>query len=130
VDPQPRGPDWMPITPKAGSLFHADSHAVFETASAADLYLERMEDGGISGQNVQKIRRDNEKESSLGSDPPLQGLNGRPGPTFTCGEFLDKMSRKWCGIRTTGSSDRLCRHKCGQARRSRHIGSDERGSHV
>src|SRR5277367_4612751 len=25
VDPQPRGPDWMPITPKTGSLFHADS---------------------------------------------------------------------------------------------------------
>jgi hypothetical protein len=23
VDPQPRGPDWMQITPKAGSLFHA-----------------------------------------------------------------------------------------------------------
>jgi hypothetical protein len=22
VDPQPRGPDWMQITPKAGSLFH------------------------------------------------------------------------------------------------------------
>jgi FtsP/CotA-like multicopper oxidase with cupredoxin domain len=27
VDPQPRGPDWMQITPKAGSLFHAYSHA-------------------------------------------------------------------------------------------------------
>ena len=26
MDPQPRGPDWMPITPKTGSLFHADSH--------------------------------------------------------------------------------------------------------
>jgi pimeloyl-ACP methyl ester carboxylesterase len=26
VEPQPRGPDWMPITPKTGSLFHADSH--------------------------------------------------------------------------------------------------------
>jgi hypothetical protein len=26
VDPQPRGPDWMPITPKTGSLFHACSH--------------------------------------------------------------------------------------------------------
>src|SRR5260370_15752011 len=26
VDPYPRGPDWMPITPKMGSLFHADSH--------------------------------------------------------------------------------------------------------
>jgi hypothetical protein len=26
VDPQSRGPDWMPITPKTGSLFHADSH--------------------------------------------------------------------------------------------------------
>src|SRR5207253_830064 len=24
VDPPPRGPDWMPITPKTGSLFHAD----------------------------------------------------------------------------------------------------------
>src|ERR1700722_16886749 len=29
VDPYPRGPDWMPITPKMGSLFHADSHAGF-----------------------------------------------------------------------------------------------------
>ena len=26
VDPCPRGSDWMPITPKTGSLFHADSH--------------------------------------------------------------------------------------------------------
>ena len=26
VDPPPRGPDWMPITPKTGSLFHADLH--------------------------------------------------------------------------------------------------------
>jgi hypothetical protein len=25
VDPQPRGPDWMQITPKAGFLFHAYS---------------------------------------------------------------------------------------------------------
>jgi HSP20 family protein len=23
---RPRGPDWMPITPKTGSLFHAESH--------------------------------------------------------------------------------------------------------
>ena len=23
----PRGPDWMPITPKTGSLFHAETHA-------------------------------------------------------------------------------------------------------
>src|ERR1700688_4580375 len=26
VDPYPRGPVWMPITPKTGSLFHADSY--------------------------------------------------------------------------------------------------------
>ena len=26
VDPQRRGPDWMPITPKTGSLFHAETH--------------------------------------------------------------------------------------------------------
>jgi hypothetical protein len=25
VDPYPRGPDWMPITPKTASLFHADA---------------------------------------------------------------------------------------------------------
>jgi 2-oxo-3-hexenedioate decarboxylase len=25
VDPQCRGPDWMPITPKTGSLFHAET---------------------------------------------------------------------------------------------------------
>src|ERR1700677_2111057 len=29
VDPYPRGPDWMPITPKTGSLFHADSQGGF-----------------------------------------------------------------------------------------------------
>jgi hypothetical protein len=27
VDPQCRGPDWMPITPKTGSLFHAETHS-------------------------------------------------------------------------------------------------------
>ena len=26
MDPQPRGPDWMQITPKLGSLFHAKTH--------------------------------------------------------------------------------------------------------
>jgi hypothetical protein len=26
VDPLPRGPDWVPITPKTGSLFHAETH--------------------------------------------------------------------------------------------------------
>ena len=25
VDPRSRGPDWMPITPKTGSLFHAET---------------------------------------------------------------------------------------------------------
>ena len=28
MDPYPRGPDWMPITPKTGSLFHAESHFI------------------------------------------------------------------------------------------------------
>lgn len=27
MDPYLRGPDWTPITPKTGSLFHADSHS-------------------------------------------------------------------------------------------------------
>src|ERR1700677_1333718 len=33
VDPYPRGPDWMPITPKTGSLFHADSHSTETSVS-------------------------------------------------------------------------------------------------
>jgi hypothetical protein len=28
VDPQCRGPDWMPITPKTGSLFHAETQGI------------------------------------------------------------------------------------------------------
>src|SRR5580704_4359721 len=32
VDPYPRGPDWMPITPKTGSLFHAESQTDCGTA--------------------------------------------------------------------------------------------------
>src|SRR4051812_46679322 len=32
VDPPPGGPDWMPITPKTGSLFHADSQVAPSTA--------------------------------------------------------------------------------------------------
>ena len=27
VEPRPRGPDWMPITPKTGSLFHAETQS-------------------------------------------------------------------------------------------------------
>ena len=32
VDPYPRGPDWMPITPKTGSLFHAETQYLFNQA--------------------------------------------------------------------------------------------------
>ncbi len=35
MDPQPRGPDWMQITPKAGSLFHAYSHFGSERLTGA-----------------------------------------------------------------------------------------------
>jgi hypothetical protein len=34
VDPLPRGPDWMPITPKTGSLFHAETHSTVPQAEA------------------------------------------------------------------------------------------------
>ena len=33
VDLSPRGPDWMPITPKTGSLFHAETQRATATAS-------------------------------------------------------------------------------------------------
>ncbi len=31
VDPYPRGPDWMPITPKTGSLFHPSAIRPLQT---------------------------------------------------------------------------------------------------
>src|SRR5439155_22817829 len=37
---RPGGPDWMPITPKTGSLFHADS----QTASSVDLLTSALPD--------------------------------------------------------------------------------------
>src|SRR5713101_500089 len=39
--PQPRGPDWMPITPKTGSLFHAETQSLI--LGEAKLTAERME---------------------------------------------------------------------------------------
>ena len=41
VDPQCRGPDWMPITPKTGSLFHAETHR----ADVHQTYLSGVETG-------------------------------------------------------------------------------------
>lgn len=38
VDPCPRGPDWMPITPKTGSLFHAETQSATETASPSYIW--------------------------------------------------------------------------------------------
>jgi tripartite-type tricarboxylate transporter receptor subunit TctC len=40
VDPQCRGPDWMPITPKTGSLFHAETQ--FTHGSAGMRNLQQM----------------------------------------------------------------------------------------
>ena len=33
MDPHPGGPDWMPITPKTGALFHADFRSRFRRGS-------------------------------------------------------------------------------------------------
>ena len=43
MDPLPGGPDWMPINPKAGSLFHADS----QTSPAR--WRERYLESGLQG---------------------------------------------------------------------------------
>src|ERR1700691_4828527 len=43
VDPYPRGPDWMPITPKTGSLFHADSHAIGRKLLTEDTSCEAVD---------------------------------------------------------------------------------------
>jgi len=53
VDPYPRGPDWMPITPKTGSLFHADSHPLVsrgEVAGEAGLLSTTPGMAGVAGE--------------------------------------------------------------------------------
>src|SRR5260370_42516291 len=42
VGPQPRGPDWMPITPKTGSLFHAETQGRLMQHRARDLLLRQQ----------------------------------------------------------------------------------------
>src|SRR5215211_4080415 len=54
VEPQPRGPDWMPITPKTGSLFHADSQQVLGFKPAPR--LEQIGDIGSEQVDDQKHR--------------------------------------------------------------------------
>lgn len=44
VDPQCGGPDWMPITPKAGSLFHAETHRVSGRAERLGIVVQDGED--------------------------------------------------------------------------------------
>ena len=46
VDPQCRGPDWMPITPKTGSLFHAETQ--FVKAGAYVSPADALSTGSIS----------------------------------------------------------------------------------
>src|ERR1700736_4151151 len=43
VDPQPRGPDWMPITPKTGSLFHAETQLEYPKTAAVELAAEAVD---------------------------------------------------------------------------------------
>lgn len=38
VDPQRGGPDWTPITPETGSLFHAETHSMVAPVVAAGLF--------------------------------------------------------------------------------------------
>jgi len=49
VDPQPRGPDWMPITPTTRSLFHAETHPELgkaDTRVKGDTVPKDMQIGG------------------------------------------------------------------------------------
>jgi hypothetical protein len=60
VDPQPRGPVWMPITPKTGSLFHACSHGKLiqgrhQPLISVELW-ERVQ-GVLDGRNASKAKR-------------------------------------------------------------------------
>src|SRR5215211_7664112 len=57
VDPQPRGPDWMPITPKTGSLFHAETQGWIERHSGAEpLRRRRRLKAGRVGRHRGKCR--------------------------------------------------------------------------
>jgi hypothetical protein len=73
VDPQSRGPDWMPITPKTGSLFHADSQpAPLRRGHERPLSLGPAHGEGVVGDppgdiDAARIRRERPTFSSVGS---------------------------------------------------------------
>ena len=52
MDPPPRGPDWTPITPQQGSLFHADGVDAPPTASCAKVVVveDRDRRRGVHGE--------------------------------------------------------------------------------
>jgi hypothetical protein len=76
VDPLPGGPDWMPITPKRGSLFHAETQPVdnFESTDSAESRRGRL--GAIAGWNhrpstaLSTPERSNVAESSTSDRMP------------------------------------------------------------
>jgi S-(hydroxymethyl)glutathione dehydrogenase/alcohol dehydrogenase len=52
VDPQCGGPDWTPITPKTGSLFHAETHEAGKPLAVTHVQL----DGPKAGEVLVEIR--------------------------------------------------------------------------
>jgi hypothetical protein len=78
VDPQPRGPDWMPITPKTGFLFHADSQSFAQRlATEARIHRGRPKHEGS--------RRTDESAQvracrDFASDRREWGISGQPIP--------------------------------------------------
>jgi len=50
VDPTPRGPDWMQISPVAGSLFHEKEHT--------DVRIVVLDDGEEAFSTLQDFARD------------------------------------------------------------------------
>jgi hypothetical protein len=69
VDPQCRGPDWMPITPKTGSLFHAETQSDLPNPTNRGFIQKALESAAaaIQGISIQLLR-------SLTHDRHIVGL--------------------------------------------------------
>jgi putative transposase len=55
VGPHPGGPDWMPITPKTGALFHADSQSRRGGGCAASAHLEYPAEMGMAHESLDAL---------------------------------------------------------------------------
>src|SRR5215217_4324992 len=94
VDPQPRGPDWMPITPKAGSLFHADPRPFCQQCPRSAMFWPVS----CSGPQSEPALSWPGLSGDEGTKPKLQPLTTAAKPKRNCSTRQDLLGHGQCGL--------------------------------